>query len=173
MKRAALLACLLAFSTPAFAQAPTETGGPIISQADRDALAPRVRNGAACPGCDLFQIDLSYRDLSSRDFSGTRLRQSELQVVTADRARFHGANLSLSNLFGGRFSSADFTDVNLSGATLVGAYLGGARFSGAVLTGANLSGAELTGASITQEQLNAACGDDSTLLPTGMTIPRC
>lgn len=173
MKRAALFACLFALTTPAYAEAPADTGGPITSQADRDALSPRVRNGAPCPNCDLFQIDLSYRDLSGRDYSGSRLRQSELQVVIADRARFHGANLSLANLFGGRFSSADFTEANLSGATLVGAFLGGARFSGAVLTGANLSGAELTGASITQIQLNGACGDDTTTLPTGMTIPRC
>ena len=173
MKRAALFAALYALTAPAYAQAPSETGGPITSQSDRDALHPRVRDGAACANCDLFQIDLSYRDLSGRDFAGSRLRQSELQVVTADRARFHGANLSLANLFGGRFSSADFTDANLSGTNFVGAYLGGARFDGAVLTGANLSGADLTRASISQAQLSSACGDAATVLPAGMTVGRC
>jgi uncharacterized protein YjbI with pentapeptide repeats len=46
--------------------------------------------------------------------------------------------------------------------------------SGAVLTGANFSGAELQDAlGLTQAQLNEACGDATTQLPAGMTIPRC
>jgi uncharacterized protein YjbI with pentapeptide repeats len=174
MKRAVLFACLFALTTPAFAQTPGETGGPITSQAERDALTPRVRAGAACPRCDLFQADLSYQALAGRDFSGARLRQSDLQLATADRARFHGANLSIANLFGARLGGADLTDANLSRATLVGAYLGGARLGGAVLSEANLSGAELTGViGLTQAQLNTACGDASTVLPAGMTIPTC
>lgn len=174
MKRAALFACLFALAGPAFAQAPSETGGPIVSQAERDVIAERVRGGAACAGCDLFQADLSYRNLARRDFSGARLRQAEIQVVTADGANFRRANLSLANMFGGRFSHADFTDTNLERATFVGAYLGGARFGGAVMAGANFSGAEMADASgLSQAQLNTACGDGSTTLPPGMTIPTC
>ena len=174
MKRAALFACLLALATPAFAEAPADTAGPITSQTERNAIALRVRGGAACAQCDLFQADLSYQNLAERNFSGSRLRQSELQIVIADRARFHGANLSLANLFGGRFSSADFTDANLSGAVMVGGYFGGAQFHGANLTGANFSGAELAGAlGLTQPQLSGACGDDRTTLPRGLTAPRC
>ena len=174
MKRALLVACLLSLTTPAFAQAPGDTAGPITNQAARDATTERVRGGAACPRCDLFQADLSYRNLQGRDFSGSRLRQADLQISTADRARFSGANLSLANLFGARFSNADFSNANLSGANLVGAYLGGARFSGAVLRDANLAGAELDHAvGLTQAQLNAACGDASTVLPQGLTVPIC
>lgn len=174
MKRAALLAALFALTTPAFAEAPGDTAGPITNQAERDAIAARVRGGAACANCDLFQIDLSYQAIVGRDFSGARLRQSELQVVTADRADFHGANMSLANLFGGRFSHANFSDVNLAGATLVGGYYGGARFGGAVLTRANLSGSDLSLASgLTQAQLNTACGDATTALPSGLTVPAC
>lgn len=174
MKRAIAFACLLALTTPACAEAPGDTAGPITNQAQRDAIATRVRRGDSCVGCDLFQIDLSYQNLGARDFSGSRIRQSDLSLATADRTRFHGANLSLANLFGARLSGADLTDANLDHATLVGAYLGGARLSGAVLTGANLSGAELNDATgLTQAQLNTACGDSSTVLPNGMTIPRC
>src|SRR5690606_21444719 len=169
MKRAALFACLLAFTTPAFAQAPAATGGPITNQAERDAIAARVRGGASCAGCDLFQISLAYQSVAGRNFAGARIRQADLSLTTADRARFHGANMSLTNFFGARLSGADLTDTNL-----VGAYLGGARFGGAVLTGANFSGAELADASgITQAQLNTACGDATTTLPAGMTIPAC
>lgn len=174
MKRAALFACLLTLTTPAFAQAPAATGGPITNQAERDAIAERVRNGASCANCDLFQISLAYQSVAGRNFDGARIRQADLSLVTADRARFHGANMSLTNFFGARLSSADLSDANLEGATFVGAYLGGARLNGAVLTGANLSGAELASAvGLTQAQLNTACGDATTTLPAGMTVPAC
>ncbi|MBK8544190.1 MAG: pentapeptide repeat-containing protein [Caulobacteraceae bacterium] len=174
MKRAALIACLLAFTTPAFAQAPSATGGPITNQAERDAIASRVRGGASCANCDLFQISLAYQAIPGRNFSGARIRQADLSLATADRARFHGANMSLTNFFGARLSGADLSDTNLEGTTFVGAYLGGAHMNGAVLTGANLSGAELADAvGITQAQLNTACGDATTTLPAGMTVPAC
>jgi uncharacterized protein YjbI with pentapeptide repeats len=174
MKRAALLACLIALTTPAFAQTPISTGGPITNQSERDTIAARVRGGASCAGCDLFQIDLAYQTIIGRDFSGARIRQADLSVATADRVRFHGANASLTNFFGARLGHADFSNANLDHAILVGAYLGYARFNGADLTGADLSGAELSGAQgLTQAQLNTACGDATTVLPPGMTIPNC
>ncbi|HYD88379.1 MAG TPA: pentapeptide repeat-containing protein [Vitreimonas sp.] len=174
MKRAALFACLFALTPAAFAQAPSATGGPIVSQAERDATAERVRNGASCANCDLFQIDLAYQSIAGRDFSGARIRQANLSLATADRARFRGANMSLTNFFGARLTGADFTDANLEGATFVGAYLGGARLSGAALGGANFSGAELADAlGLSQDRLNTACGDATTTLPQGMTIPAC
>ena len=73
-----------------------------------------------------------------------------------------------------RLLERDAGDANLEGTTFVGAYLGGARMNGAVVTGANFSGAELDSAiGITQAQLNTACGDATTTLPAGMTIPIC
>lgn len=179
MKRAALAAYLLALTTFScghlvYAETPSVTGGPITSQAERDAVAARVLAGASCARCDLFQINLAYQTVAGRDFSGARIRQADLSLATADRARFRGANLSLTNFFGARLTGADLTEANLAEATLVGAYLGGARFSGAVLTGANFSGAEMTSAiGLSQNQLNTACGDATTTLPTGMTIPAC
>lgn len=173
MKRAALILALLALASPAFA-APGATGGPITNQAQRDATAERVRGGASCARCDLFQIDLSYQAVAGRDFSGARIRQADLSLATADHARFRGANMSLTNFFGARLAHADMSETNLEQATLVGAYLGYVNFSGAAMTGANLSGAELTGATgLTQAQLNTACGDATTVLPGGFTIPTC
>jgi uncharacterized protein YjbI with pentapeptide repeats len=179
MKRAALAAYLFAFTSFScghlvYAQAPSDTGGPTLSQDERDEIAIRVRAGDSCTSCDLFQIDLSYRAISGRDFSGSRIRQSNLSVATADRTNFRSANLSLANLFGVRAGHADFTEANLEGATLVGGYFGYANFDGAVLTGANLSGAELADArGVTQTQLNTACGDATTTLPSGLTISTC
>lgn len=173
MKRAALVLILSLLSAgSAFAQA--AGGGPITSEAQRAVTAERVRGGASCANCDLFQADFSYLNVSGRDFSGSRLRQSDLSLATADRTRFRGANLSIANLFGARLGGADFTNANLDQAVLVGAFLGGARLSGASLSEANLSGAEMSGAiGLTQAQLNGACGDETTTLPRGLTVPRC
>ena len=33
---------------------------------------------------------------------GARIRQADLSLLTGDRARFHGANMSLTNFFGAR-----------------------------------------------------------------------
>ncbi len=174
MKRAALFACLFALTAPAYAQAPADTGGPITSQAERDATAARVRAGASCAGCDLFQIDLAYQSIGGRNFSAARVRQADLTVAIADRTNFSGANLSLANLFGIRASSANFSNANLNAASLVGGYFGGARFNGATLEGANLSGAEMAEArGLTQTQLDAACGDATTELPAGLTVRAC
>ena len=146
--------------------------GPALAQ-DAGQIA-RVQAGNDCRGCNLFQADLSYRDLPGIDVSGARLRQAHLALATMNRARFDGANMSVANLFGARFTGASFRNVDFTRATLVGAHFGSADMTGAVLTGANLSGAEFPHArGLTQSQLNGACGDEETVLPAGLTIARC
>ena len=77
-------------------------------------------------------------------------------------------------MFGARFTASSFRNADLSRTSLVGAYFGSADLTGADLSGANLSGAELdTARGLTQGQLNTACGDHTTLLPPGLTIPSC
>lgn len=134
----------------------------------------RVQAGYSCAGCNLFQADLSFRDLPGVDVSGARLRQADLSLATMNGARFDRANLSVANLFGARFTGASFRHADLTRATAVGAHFGGADLTGAVLTGANLSGAEMHAArGLTQTQLNGACGDGSTQLPSGLHVRTC
>lgn len=134
----------------------------------------RVRGGASCPRCNLFQADLSNRTLKGLNLSGSRLRQADLSLSIMNRTSFAGADLRDVNAFGGVFSSASFAGANLTNSTWVGAYLQGANFRRATLTGANLSGAEMDRAvGLTQSQLNSACGDEATTLPTGLRIPAC
>ena len=82
----ALLGLVLSFASPAFAQNASEIA--------------RVQAGQSCPGCNLFQADLSYRDLPGVDVSGARLRQADLSLATMNHANFSRANLSIANLFG-------------------------------------------------------------------------
>ena len=157
---AALSLAASLFALPVMAQNASEIG--------------KVQQGKSCPNCNLFQADLSYRNLPGINVSGARLRQADLSLVTLNGANLSDANLSIANLFGARLSGANLADANLENATLVGAYLGGANLRGAKLHGANLSGAEMALAKgLTQGQLNQACGDNSTQLPRGLTIPPC
>lgn len=134
----------------------------------------RVRAGAHCPGCNLFQADLSSLTLSGRNLTKARLRQADLSTVVMNRANFSGGDLRDVNAYGAVFGGASFARADLTNASFVGAFLEGANFSGAVLSGVNFSGAEMDRATgLSQTQLNRACGDASTRPPRGLTIPPC
>ena len=164
MKPLALLAAA-ALSTLALA-------GPALAQ--NAGQIASVRRGADCPRCNLFQADLSGLTLRAKNLSGARLRQSDLSLAVMGRTRFTGGDLRDVNAYGGVFGGASFAKADLTNATFVGAYLEGASFAGANLSGVNFSGAEMDRASgLTQAQLNRACGDPSTTLPRGLSIPRC
>lgn len=154
------LLSILAIAAPATAQNTGQIG--------------RVRAGASCSGCNLFQGSFSGLEANGLNLSRARLRQSDMSVVVMNRTRFNNADLRDVEAYGGVFSSSNFSGANLTNASFVGAYLDGANFSGAVLNGTNLSGATLTRATgLTQGRLNHACGDESTRLPRGLTIPQC
>jgi uncharacterized protein YjbI with pentapeptide repeats len=158
MKKLVLAALLAALATPALAQ----NAGQIST----------VQRGAACPGCNLFQADLSRKVLSGKSFARARLRQADLTAVTMANANLANSDLRDVNAYAGLFTGANFTGADLTNATFVGSYLQGARFSGANLSGVNFSGAEMDRASgLTQRQLAGACGDSLTKLPRGLTSP--
>lgn len=145
---------------------------PVIAQ--NAGQIARVRGGASCSGCNLFQGNFSGMEASGLNLSGARLRQSDLSLAVMNRTRFSNADLRDVEAYGGVFSSSSFAGANLTNASFVGAYLDGANFSGATLTGANLSGATLVRATgLSQGRLNQACGDETTRLPRGLTIPSC
>lgn len=133
-----------------------------------------ARRGASCPGCNLFQADLTGLEASGRNYAGARLRQADLTAVVLNRANFSNTDLRDVIAYGGVFSSASFAGANLSNSSWVGSYLEGANFSGANLSGADFSGAQMGRArGLTQRQLDQACGDAATELPGALRIPRC
>lgn len=134
----------------------------------------RVRGGASCSGCNLFQGNFGGLEARGLNLSGARLRQADLSLSVMNRTRFANADMRDVEAYGGVFSSSNFSGANLSNSSFVGAYLDGASFSGATLTGANFSGASLQRATgLTQSRLNQACGDETTRLPGGLRIPHC
>lgn len=162
MKRLLILAVALAATA----------ASPVLAQ--NAGQIARVRGGASCAGCNLFQGNFSGLEASGLNLNGARLRQSDLSLAVMNRTRFSSADLRDVEAYGGVFSSSSFAGANLTNASFVGAYLDGANFSGATLIGTNLSGATLLRATgLTQGRLNQACGDETTRLPRGLTIPRC
>ncbi|MDY6923479.1 MAG: pentapeptide repeat-containing protein [Pseudomonadota bacterium] len=134
----------------------------------------RVRGGASCAGCNLFQGNFSGLEARGLNLSGARLRQADLSLVVMNRTRFSNADMRDVEAYGGVFSNASFAGANMTNASFVGAFLDGANFSGATLDGANFGGASLQRATgLSQSRLNRACGDEATQLPRGLTIPRC
>lgn len=134
----------------------------------------RVRGGASCAGCNLFQGDFSGLEARGLNLSGARLRQADLSLSVMNRTRFSNADLRDVEAYGGVFSGSSFAGANLTNASFVGAYLDGANFSGATLDGTNFAGASLErAAGLSQSRLNQACGDEATRLPPGLSIPRC
>lgn len=134
----------------------------------------RVRGGASCPGCNLFQGDFSGLQARGLNLSGSRLRQSNLGLAVMNRTRFNNADMRDVDAYGAVFSSANFSGANLTNASFVGTFLEGANFAGATLSGTNFSGAQLARSTgLSQRQLNQACGDNSTELPSGLRIPAC
>jgi uncharacterized protein YjbI with pentapeptide repeats len=95
------------------------------------------------------------------------------------RANLKGADLRGANLFAADLSGASLWDADLRDALLAKTDLSGANLSDADLSRANLLDAYLVGADLshasglTQEQLDGACGDDTTQLPQGLTIRTC
>jgi len=134
----------------------------------------RVRGGASCAGCNLFQGSFSGLEARGLNLNGARLRQADLSLSVMNRTRFSNADLRDVEAYGGVFSGSSFAGADLTNASFVGAYLDGANFSGATLSGTNFAGASLDRASgLTQGRLNQACGDEATTLPRGLSIPHC
>jgi uncharacterized protein YjbI with pentapeptide repeats len=134
----------------------------------------RARAGSSCPKCNLFQADFSGAQLKGKDFSGARLRQADLSSSVMNRTKFSDADMRDVNAYAAVFSNADFARANLTHASFVGTYLQGASLAGATLEGTNFSGAEMDHArGLTQRQLDAACGDSTTRLPSGLRLRDC
>ncbi len=150
------------------------SAGAPAAQAQNPAMIAKARSGANCPGCNLFQADLSSLELKNRNFAGARLRQADMSAAILTHSRLDHADLRDLNGYGGVFTGSSFAHADLTNASFVGAYLEGANFSGAHLNGVNFSGAEMERATgLTAAQLAAACGDPATKAPRGLTLRPC
>ena len=119
-------------------------------------------SGASLNGAILVSSNLNYADLTKADLTG-----ADLGVSTLIHATLRGATLASASLPGANLRHADLAQADLTDAFL------SADLTGANLEGAILSNAGLQFATVSQAQLDLACGDASTRLPDGLTIPFC
>lgn len=143
----------------------------------RDELERAYRETAAlteAPAHDIRALDLdTHRDA----LSGVLRRSSDLvraaTTVSAAAARIEPG----ADLMGAHLGGQDLRGANLRGAWLIGADLRSTDLSNADVLGADFRDAELGGATLsnalflTQFQVNAASGDDRTVLPDSVTRP--
>ena len=121
-----------------------------------------------CPGCNLVEVDLRYRDLSganleAADLEGALLHRTNLARANLRGARLNGANLNRANLsaadlrgasilnamvYQADVQRADLRDANLSRSMMGRANLSFARLDRAILDHADLGEARLTDANL-------------------------
>ena len=124
---------------------------------------------AKLSGANLTNADLPRADLSGADLSGANLKGANLIRANLSGADLNGANLVGAEPIGADFKGANLSRANLKGADLRFAVLIGTNLTGAVLDAANLDGAK----GLTLRQLDHACGDAKTKLPSDLSVQSC
>jgi uncharacterized protein YjbI with pentapeptide repeats len=127
--------------------------------ADPAAVA-KIKGGIVdCVGCNLSGADLTNTCVKEHDLSG---------------ANFDGANATLMCMSFSNFTNASFRGTDLSGANMAGSKMDGADLTGAKTSITSFLGTDLRKVKgLTQKQLDVACSDKKTRLPTGLKIRTC
>jgi uncharacterized protein YjbI with pentapeptide repeats len=143
----------------------------------RDDLERAYRETEAlteAPAPDILALDL---DAHRAALSGLLRRASDLVRAGVTVSAAAGRIAPGADLMGAHLGGQDLRGANLRGAWLIGADLRSADLSNADVLGADFRDAELGGATLsnalflTQFQVNAASGDDRTVLPGSLTRP--
>ncbi|SFN38671.1 pentapeptide repeat-containing protein [Mycetocola miduiensis] len=129
---------------------------------------------AAAPADDIRSLDLD----AHRDAVSALLRQASELVRAATRTSPEVRQVQPgSDFMGAQLAGQDLRGANLRGTWLIAADLRSTDLSNADVLGADFRDAELGGANLedalflTQFQVNAARGDDATVLPASVTRP--
>lgn len=131
----------------------------------RGALMYRVRGD----GVNMPRTILEDATLTEAHLTNAKLADAKLSRANLSRAVFTGTN----------FAGADFDNANLTEAQFINGQFqktrfGTAKMLDAILDNANFSGADMSRVQgLKQTQLDVACGDASTRLPVGLSLPYC
>ncbi|MGD0192009.1 MAG: pentapeptide repeat-containing protein [Rhizomicrobium sp.] len=131
----------------------------LSAAADPKAVASIKAGRHDCPHCELAGADLTNQCVKQGNLEG---------------ADFSGAKLVLMCMSYADFKGASFRNADLSGANLAHATLDDADLSGATLSITSIKGTDLTHAKgLTQPQLDRACGDAATRVPSPLKVKTC
>jgi curved DNA-binding protein CbpA len=132
----------------------------------------REENPGGIPDLRDLRLTLSQRQLGPSNggpvnFQNVDLDGAEFRNATLIGADFRRANLVAADLVHARLDGADLTGADLTDAVLDYADLTGANLEGAILVGASFANAR----GLTHEQIAAAYGNSSTVLPATLLPP--
>ncbi len=117
-------------------------------------------------------VAVRRHQLNISDLSFVSIRNANLDGAELVCANLVDADLRDADLGGAKLYNADLRDVDLEGANLRNAFLVDANLRSANLQGANLSHSDLRAAQgLTQAQVDAAIGNERTVLPPGLRRP--
>ncbi|CAN7208978.1 pentapeptide repeat-containing protein [Rhizobium sp. LjRoot254] len=149
-------------------------------------------------GANLEKAKLLRASLAGSTAKGARFVRAEayrtdFTGIGADDANFESAELQRSNFKDAKLSNVNFTKAELGRSQFDGAEVGGSHFSLTNLARADFRGAHFSGpvdfdraffyltriegvdfsaaTGLSQWQLDMACGDDKTVLPSGLKKP--
>ncbi|HEY2034309.1 MAG TPA: pentapeptide repeat-containing protein [Rhizomicrobium sp.] len=126
---------------------------------DRTAVDSIKAGNHDCPHCMLAGANLDNTCVKNGNLEG------------ADFSHVHAVLMCMSYA---NFTNVSFRDANLSGANLAHADLTNADFTGATLSITSFKGTDLTKTKgLTQAQLDSACSDKDTKVPTGLKAHIC
>ena len=142
--------------------------------ADADLTGATLR-GAKLGRVTLWNTDLRDTDLRDADlrYANRRNQAERVERGFSEKKRVMGPNLKAADLRDADLRNAYLIGSNLTDANLSGADLRNADLRLSNLTGADLRGAWVVRSHLEQDQLDLACGNKYTWLPTGYSIPLC
>jgi len=130
-------------------------------------------DGANFKRIEAYRSDFTNASANGASFANAELQRAEFGGAQLNNADFQKAELGRADFDKAVLSNVNFSFANLSRATLGGAVMQGpVSFSGAFMYLTRIEGVDLSNATgLQQAQLNLACGDNTTRLPTWLKAP--
>lgn len=130
-------------------------------------------DGANFAKIEAYRSDFSNASANNVSFTNAELQRAEFAGAQLSNADFQKAELGRADFDKAVLTGANFSFANLSRATLNGAVIEGqTSFGGAFMYLTRIEGVDLSkAAGLQQAQINLACGDNTTILPSWLKAP--
>ncbi|TIX90060.1 pentapeptide repeat-containing protein [Rhizobium sp. P44RR-XXIV] len=130
-------------------------------------------DGANFKRIEAYRSDFSNASANGASFANAELQRAEFGGAKLNNADFQKAELGRADFDKAVLSNVNFSFANLSRATLAGAVMQGpVSFSGAFMYLTRIEGLDLSNSTgLQQAQINLACGDTTTKLPSWLSAP--
>ncbi|RKD74207.1 uncharacterized protein YjbI with pentapeptide repeats [Rhizobium sp. WW_1] len=130
-------------------------------------------DGANFAKIEAYRSDFSNASANGVSFANAELQRAEFAGAQLKDADFQKAELGRADFDKAVLTGANFSFANLSRATLNGAVIDGpTSFGAAFMYLTRIEGVDLSKASgLQQAQVNLACGDNTTILPSWLKAP--